>query len=317
MSTSHTHIPGLITALRIHRNNAFPTPLIASSIPLNSDAYPEPHGVDILRLKECVASALEVSEVVAVAVPSIDKPLLDAVVVAVKEAEEDHHKRAVLSDKMPSGIVIQVSEWGNFIPALNQLVHVAAKLGMRRICFRSIEMAVERWEMDTLDSMLENDTLVVGKYLDGHQFSESNDGKASSDTAVPLSGVTTPWNTLAVWDVRKLALTGFLMVAEGFGQIGTVGGVEEVSVIALHQKLFPETSKAKLVLFKTSPTNFEQASGGQRNGETHDTARVEWHRKKMESKVSRPAMHLGLLNLDGVGVVQHCSVERVQINKEV
>lgn len=42
--------------------------------------------------------------------------------------------------------------------------------------------------------------LVVGAALAGHAF----DGGA----IVELTGVTTPWNTLALWDVAKIAKLG-------------------------------------------------------------------------------------------------------------
>ncbi|KAJ3290584.1 hypothetical protein HDU76_007376, partial [Blyttiomyces sp. JEL0837] len=95
--------------------------------------------------------------------------------------------------------------------------------------------------------MDKDDTLVVGKCFGDHEFHTTED----SEAVLPLTGITTPWNTLAIWNVRKLALTGFLAVAEGFAAFATVGGVEEVSVIALHQLLHPTTSKAKLAKFKS------------------------------------------------------------------
>ena len=44
------------------------------------------------------------------------------------------------------------------------------------------------------------DDLVVGAALTGHAFEQGQ--------TVELTGVTTPWNTLALWDVSKLAKLG-------------------------------------------------------------------------------------------------------------
>jgi hypothetical protein len=42
-----------------------------------------------------------------------------------------------------------------------------------------------------------------------------------------LTGATSPWNTLALWSVPKLAVTGFLGVADGLTD-KTLAGIEEV-----------------------------------------------------------------------------------------
>jgi hypothetical protein len=46
------------------------------------------------------------------------------------------------------------------------------------------------------------DILVVGKAFDAHTFHKNSDHASSQ---VYLTGRTCPWNTLAVWDVSKLA----------------------------------------------------------------------------------------------------------------
>lgn len=51
-----------------------------------------------------------------------------------------------------------------------------------------------------MEGHLEREDLVVGAALTGHAF---QGGKT-----VQLDGVTTPWNTLALWDVGKLAKIG-------------------------------------------------------------------------------------------------------------
>lgn len=133
---------------------------------------------------------------------------------------------------------------------------MAARLkGSRPTCLmlQSVEARCDLEEATVLLDHLKQDTLVVGKRLDGHDFG----GPTSTELGpFSLNGTTTPWNTLALWNLSRLALTGFLLVAEGF-EDGVAGGVEEVSVIALHQKLWPELSKAKLVDIISSKSDQE------------------------------------------------------------
>ncbi|KAJ3196000.1 hypothetical protein HK101_010416 [Irineochytrium annulatum] len=261
----------LLVAIRIHRSNAG-----------TEETKETP---DLAALSSAVDRALLSAGRVAVLAPSYDAKLWEAL--------RDYR------DQGPGFDLIGVSDWGNFIPALNTAVMHAAREGWNFLCFRSVEVDARPNEIQAMLRMLEDDTLVVGKRLKGHVFAE---GQPS------LTGATTPWNTLAIWRVQKLALTGFLLVAEGFEKMGTVGGVEEVSVIAMHQRLHPTSSKAKLVSFL--------AKGGAKadadwDTEWKDEGRREWHERKMASKVSRPAKHLELLGLVGdlSGVVDHIVME--------
>jgi hypothetical protein len=65
-----------------------------------------------------------------------------------------------------------------------------------------------------------------------------------------LNARTTPWNTLAIWKVSMLALTGFQVVSDGILTEDATEpsyGVEEVVAIALLQKVLGATkAKAKL-----------------------------------------------------------------------
>lgn len=108
------------------------------------------------------------------------------------------------------------------------------------------------------------DTLVIGKALDPHTFDM---GKKDQD--VELTGLTSPWNTFAIWDLRKLAKvrlfidlfsllsyllqhyvrqTGFLPVSDTNTTPGQ-SAIEEAPTIALQQLLFPSSSRATLVKF--------------------------------------------------------------------
>ena len=111
--------------------------------------------------------------------------------------------------------LIPVSPWGNFVPALNALVSwgcstILGKEGL--IMFLSVETNVTPQSINKLCQYINlDDTLVVGAALRGHDHKHSS---GSAEIEVELNGVTTPWNTLAVWNLKKLAITGFAMIAE-------------------------------------------------------------------------------------------------------
>ena len=94
----------------------------------------------------------------------------------------------------------------------------------------------------------------------------------------------------ALWDVGKLALTGFPAVGEGLHEGAHCAGVEEVSCVATLQRILtPERASAKLVV----------VPGIEWDTHWEDAGRRAWHEKKMASKDSRPARHLQLLGLEG------------------
>lgn len=57
-----------------------------------------------------------------------------------------------------------------------------------------------RETVSRMEAHMESGDLVVGAALTGHAF--------QGGQTVELTGVTTPWNTLALWDVTKLAKLG-------------------------------------------------------------------------------------------------------------
>merc|ERR1711937_370402 len=117
-------------------------------------------------------------------------------------------------------------------------------------------------------------TLVVGTALQGHEYKKTTDHGQGEEVEVELTGRTTPWNTCSLWNVPKLALTGFLLVSEGLhpeedGREGS-GGVEEVVAIATLQRILqPSHAQAKLV-------SIPGTSWGQ---DFDDEKRREWHER--------------------------------------
>jgi len=190
--------------------------------------------------------------------------------------------------------IIPVTPWGKFVPGLNALIlHAKAQLQADLIMFVSAEVQLSSTTVRTLcQNVTENkNVLVAGAAMNGHQYHadvSATDG-TSNRQAIPLTGRTTPWNTLCVWNLDKLSLTGFSMVSD----LGKSAGVEECVAIALLQRLFPR-SEARLV--KLDGFEWEETF--------QDEERQKWHDEKMKYKVERPKCQLALLGLSGS--VIHC-----------
>lgn len=105
------------------------------------------------------------------------------------------------------------------------------------VLFASVETAPVPSVVAALEEVLEGGGLVAGAALPGHDF---RIGERE------LSGITSPWNTLALWRVRSLALVGFPLVAEGVFS-GAEGGVEEVAAIECLYRIKPNHAQAFLV----------------------------------------------------------------------
>jgi hypothetical protein len=184
--------------------------------------------------------------------------------------------------------VITVVPWYQNIPALNAILEQAAQHGASYLLFASAETTTSRGLVNVMLQHMTSQTLVTGAVFPGHDY--------HAKSRQPLNGRTSPWNTLAMWNVDKLALTGFPMVAEGVHRDEVDGkpiaaGVEEVSAIALLQKMLgAESAKAKLL-----PLQDVQW----RRDFDEDDERRRYHEQKMQSKVERPAKHLKLLGLEG------------------
>jgi hypothetical protein len=227
--------------------------------------------------------------------------------------------------------VVPVQPWGRFVPALNALVAFAAtELQASRILFVSAETttvgvsSIARLLRETMPQKgvrgYQDTVLVAGARLTGHdhRVTTGNPSNAKAPHTVALNGRTTPWNTLAVWNLPKLALTGFQLVADGLlsdlapppsspadhqqpqpqqaGSTINMGGVEEVVTIALLQKLLG-ASNAVAKLIAVPDVTWDESFD--------DPKRQEWHDQKMASKLSRADQQMKLLGLDGQ--VEHLS----------
>ena len=119
-----------------------------------------------------------------------------------------HNASFSMEEAHPPIKVLPVMPWGKFVFALNALIRYAAvDCKAQRILFVSAETDASTSTISTLIQQTDDTTLVSGALLPGHEF--------YVNTKVELTGRTTPWNTLAVWNVPKLALTGFPLVSDG------------------------------------------------------------------------------------------------------
>jgi hypothetical protein len=186
--------------------------------------------------------------------------------------------------------LISVSPWYNYVAALNAILEQAARDGASLCLFISAEVTATPTDVQTLlNYMDDSDTLVAGAVLPGHDHHPG--------TLQSLTGTTTPWNTLAVWNVAKMGLTGFPLVADGIhwnGQHLVDAGVEEVSAIALVQSLLG-SDKARAKLVPLPHVKWHQ--------DFSDMQRHNYHEEKMKTKLTRADIHLKLLGK--TGVVEH------------
>lgn len=184
--------------------------------------------------------------------------------------------------------VIAVDVWG-YTTALNSIVLRTSQMGFDVLFAVSHEVHFEEEHLTHMFEHLNDDTLVVGLKLPGHRFSKGSKR---------LDALTVPWNTCAVWDLKKLAKTGFLMCAEKFQQDDPEFGMEEVPAVSFLQEISgPENAQAKLLL----------VDGIKWGVDFSDPERLAKHKQKMQSKLKRGEAQLKCLKLDS-GIVQHIVV---------
>nr|VFK60590.1 MAG: hypothetical protein BECKTUN1418D_GA0071000_11307 [Candidatus Kentron sp. TUN] len=133
--------------------------------------------------------------------------------------------------------VLLVEPWLGVTHPLNTLVEKALLDGASELILQSGEVWMEKPCIEAMSHHLEENTLVVGAKM--------SDSHADSTGLVPLTGLTSPWNTMALWNLEKLARTGFLTVSSGLLD-GIPGGMEEIVTISLLQQLDPEYCLAKI-----------------------------------------------------------------------
>jgi len=182
--------------------------------------------------------------------------------------------------------IFHVDPWISFTQPLNMIVEKGLALEATHVLFQSIEVTIEKKDVEKLFDNMDENTLVVGAKL--HEKHGRRSGKQV------LDGWNTPWNTLALWNLQKLGLTGFLTISSG-NIDGIPGGVEEVVSISLLQHLQPQKMKAKLI--RLASVHWDVSWECEH--------RVKYHDSKMASKQERANAQLEVLHIAD-GVVDVC-----------
>ncbi|TYZ68925.1 hypothetical protein PybrP1_009105 [[Pythium] brassicae (nom. inval.)] len=197
-------------------------------------------------------------------------------------------------------VVLPLLQWGRFVPALNALVAAAATHfpSARLLLLQSLEVVADAAAVTFLASRFEvGRDLVVGAALPGHDFRPSHgESESESGDTLQLDGRTTPWNTLALWDLARLALVGFPLLGDALTLDAASAGVEEVSTIALYQQLFPDASAAKLCAVPGIEWRVDGFDSDERRS---------WQERKMASKLQRAETQIAHFGLAKRGTVRH------------
>lgn len=183
-----------------------------------------------------------------------------------------------LHDYGPRVTILLVEPWLGATGPLNALVAKALFEGANELVLQSSEVWIEKQCIEAMSGYLDEKTLVVGA-----RISEEH---AGSTGVFPLHGLNSPWNTMALWDLDKLARTGFLGISSGLLN-GVPGGMEEVVTISLLQHLDPHNCLAKI--FKGSRLNWAFSCMG--------PERRAIHRVKMRTKYRRAEQQLKYLGI--------------------
>jgi hypothetical protein len=176
-------------------------------------------------------------------------------------------------------VLLPIYPWGKFTTSLNCAILKAIDLKYEYIAFQSLEFRIPEANVSQLFNCIafNENVAVVGPAMQGHSYEYGNQ---------ILRGRTCPWNTFAIWSIKYVGKIGFPMIGDGSPTEGISGGVEEVTTVALLQKLYPNTIA---LLFKMEnmewQTNFT------------DPKRKAWHDEKMTSKDTRPDKQLHALGL--------------------
>ena len=200
----------------------------------------------------------------------------DFILIAVKDDIEQSVIPEIEKWNASKTKAVSVGKQEKFVPILNFMVKYVYGRGFDRLLFVSAEIELTKDIFFQLSQHLDEQTLVAGAVLAGHEFRlGENRG----------SGETVPWNTLAMWNLDYLARTGFPLAGEA-PYDSHFAGVEEIGACAVLQSLYPDL-KIKLVNLGAVKWHIEELSN----------ERIADHIKKLESKERRAEKQLKFLEL--------------------
>ncbi len=186
---------------------------------------------DIERLETWVEAALMIVQ------PS-------SIFVAIHSEVDLARSSDFMKNKYPKVNAFSVTPWGKVVQAPNALLIKSAELDMNHLLFVSTEYPVTKPIVSLLQSYFDKQTLVVGACLTGHDI-KALPGK--NVLVKNASGLQIPWNTYALWSIKHLVHTGFVLAADSLHDPDNAG-MEEMGTIAAQQILWPGKAIAKLVV---------------------------------------------------------------------
>ena len=204
-----------------------------------------------------------------------------------------------VKDDNRKGVLPEINSWGlekvvavsagnqeKFVPILNFMVKYIYSKHFDNVFFVSAEITLTEKIYQKLLGLIDDRTLVAGAALAGHKF---NVGENKG------TGETVPWNTLAVWNLKYLAPTGFPLAGEA-PYDESFAGLEEIGACAVLQKLYSNL-KIKLVDVGSVDWNIGDL----------DSDRIAAHIRKLESKQQRAQKQMEFLDLPAPSV-EHLEV---------
>lgn len=233
---------------------------------------------DVQRLAAWVDAALKV-------VPAED------VFVAIHTEMDCSGSLDFVCEKYPAVTAFAVTPWGRVVQAPNALLLKSAEQHVSHLLFVSTEYPITESLVSLLRSHSDDETLVVGVRLAGHDFKAPPGERVLMQQA---NGLQIPWNTCALWSIGHLIHTGFVLTADSVNDPDNAG-MEEMGTIATQQILWPGKASAKLVTSRA----------GDLIPNTHGWTiqRRERHMRILESKNSRSATQLERLSLSAPDVL--------------
>lgn len=205
--------------------------------------------------------------------------------VAVHTEEDISESLDFMLMKYPEVNAFPVTPWGRVVQAPNALLLKCAEQQVSHLLFASTEYPVTAPLSSLLRSHSDEQTLVVGARLVGHDFGASQGEKVLIEKA---GGLQIPWNTCALWSIGHLIHTGFVLTADSVDDPDNAG-MEEMGTIAAQQILWPGKAIAKLVT--THAGDLVPNTNG------WNVQRRERHTRILESKNSRSTTQLERLSL--------------------
>lgn len=200
--------------------------------------------------------------------------LLGEVRVVVNSNKDERDTLSFLRQHYPT-VGLDNPTGDNLTAGLNIAFWQSVERNVPFILFASDGFPPQKDQVNALLAEMDDQTLVAGARFGEHRFEPGEH---------EIDGLTTPWNTFAIWNVDLLRTwAGGFPVSGTYPQNPALGGVEEIDAIVTAQTNALATGSQLTAKLVEVPGFYESWN---MNGWTKE--QVEKHEAKMASKVSRP-----------------------------